>query len=176
MAKDDRKIIVEIIEPSSPPTALNEDGTVETKKKPRKTKEEKEREERIKAIKVVSMYALNNVKDDLVDFVQNISNRSLSLTENYLAQNNKAKTMKAVKSTASLASSIIAGVKLGSIGGPIGIAVGTAVSIASWGAGQFLNYQNRMSNYYQQINESNFNTEFSQVRAGLINNSRGTEN
>ena len=31
MAKDDRKIIIEIIEPSSPPTALNEDGTVETR-------------------------------------------------------------------------------------------------------------------------------------------------
>jgi hypothetical protein len=176
MAKDDRKIIIEIIEPSSPPTALNEDGTVEIKKDIGKTEKEKEKDTKVKSIRVVSMYAFNNVKDSLVDFVQNISNRSLSLTENYLAQNNKAKTMKAVKATTSLASSIIAGVKLGSIGGPIGVAIGTAVSIASWGAGQFLNYQNRMSNYYQQINESNFNTEFSQVRAGLINNSRGTEN
>ena len=39
-----------------------------------------------------------------------------------------------------------------------------------------IQYYSRMSNYYQALNATNYQTGFSATRAGLVNDSRGTEN
>lgn len=142
----------------------------EPKAKKTSTKKEKS------SVSVIGMYAFNNVKNELVSTVTSTLNRQITLNENYLAQNNLNIAKKSVSLVSGLASSVYAGIKIGKIGGTTGIAVGVAIAATTWGMSQYISYQNRMSSYYQQLNSNNFNTEFSQVRAGLINNGRGTEN
>jgi|GEM_PF-4776730 len=142
----------------------------ESKAKKTSTKKEKS------SVSVIGMYAFNNVKNELVSTVTSTLNRQITLNENYLAQNNLNIAKKSVSLVSGLASSVYAGIKIGEVGGTTGIAVGVAIAATTWGMSQYISYQNRMSSYYQQLNSNNFNTEFSQVRAGLINNGRGTEN
>lgn len=151
-------------------TPAQEEQKKEPGAKKKSTKKEKS------SVSVIGMYAFNNVKNELVSTVTSTLNRQITLNENYLAQNNLNIAKKSVSLVSGLASSVYIGGKVGVIGGPVGMTIGAAVGAATWGMSQYISYQNRMSSYYQQLNSNNFNTEFSQVRAGLINNGRGTEN
>lgn len=135
----------------------------EPKAKKTSTKKEKS------SVNAIGMYAFNNAKNQLVSAVTSTFNRQVTLNENYLAQNNLNVAKKSLGLVTSLASALKTGQDVG--GG-----AGMAVAAVAWGVTQYVSYQNRMSSYYQQLNSNNFNTEFSQVRAGLINNGRGTEN
>lgn len=144
-------------------TPAQEEQKKEPKAKKKSTKKKKSK------VSIIGMYAFNNVKNELVSAVTSTLNRQTTLNENYLAQNNLNVMKKSISFAASFTSAIIAGKDAAG-------AAGIAVAAVAWGANQYISYQNRMSSYYQQLNSNNFNTEFSQVRAGLINNGRGTEN
>lgn len=164
------EIIDDNIDRTDESTPAQQAQNKEPKAKKKSTKKEKS------SVNVIGMYAFNNVKNELVSTVTSTLNRQITLNENYLAQNNLNVAKKSLSLVSSLASSIYAGGKVGAIGGPVGSAIGAAIAATTWGMSQYISYQNRMSSYYQQLNSNNFNTEFSQVRAGLINNGRGTEN
>lgn len=103
-------------------------------------------------------------------------NRYTNLQEDYLSSQTLNNAIDTVNRTKSLGSEIFYGIKTGSIFGPAGALAGAAIGAINFGANQYLQYQQRMSSYYQQLNSTNFQTEFASSRMGLINNSRGTEN
>lgn len=112
----------------------------------------------------------------IVSSVGNEINRYLNLTEDYLGQDAYTNVRVAVEKTQTAASTILNGAMIGSVAGPVGAAAGAVISAASWGISQIISGRNSMSSYYQALNASNFQVGFSQTRAGLIDNGRGTEN
>lgn len=73
------------------------------------------------------------------------------------------------------ASSIISGAASMSSFGVKGMIFGAALGAANFGFNQYMEYQKRMSSYYQKLNSTNYETGFAASRAGLIGSS-GTEN
>lgn len=102
--------------------------------------------------------------------------RYYSLTEDYLAQTNYQNIKTIIGKGSNAASSIIGGTITGSYAGPVGAAFGFVIGAASWYAGEYIQNKSNLSSYYQDLNATNFNTQYSQTRAGLINGGRGTEN
>ena len=102
--------------------------------------------------------------------------REFSLSENYIAQQTYANASKAIGAVESFAGSVISGALVGAKFGPYGAIVGSVISGAVNIVSQYNVNQNRLSSYYQSLNASNYQSDFSQVRAGLIDGSRGTEN
>lgn len=103
--------------------------------------------------------------------------RYCTLQEDYMSKqaiSNVRKTINVAQSgLGNIIGSAVTGAQVGGIGGAVG---GAVIGAASFGLNTYLNYQQRMSSYYQQLNSTNFQTDFSASRLGLINNSRGTEN
>ena len=108
--------------------------------------------------------------------VNNTLSRYNNLKEDYMAEN----TMSAISSTVNVAksfkSSVVSGATAGSAFGPVGTLVGTVIGTAYGGVNLYLNEQARYSSHYQNLNATNYQTQFAQMRAGLIDNGRGTEN
>lgn len=103
-------------------------------------------------------------------------NRYYTLREDYLSQRTIENVNVALNKVQTLGSSVLNGASAGSFVGGAGIIAGVVVGAASWGINEIIGIRNAGSNYYQQLNSTNFQTSFSQVRAGLIDNGRGTEN
>lgn len=130
---------------------------------------------------ITMRYAGQQVLETTINTVENVAdsaiNRYTTLQEDYLT----AQTYSNVKSTISrakqLGGSIVSGAVSGmATAGPAGAVIGAVSSAISFGANQYLEYQKRMSSYYQQLNATNFQTNYSASRLGLVNNGRGTEN
>lgn len=166
-----RKITIEIVEGDGG----GDDGENKTKKK-KKTKEEKEKEKRQKAWKQIGKNAFNAAKEILISGVENSLQRNYTLTENYMAQATYANAKKSISMVTSLGTTIAGAAKVGSLAGGAGIVASVGVAVVSWGVNQYISYQNRMSSYYQSLNASNYQSDFSQIRAGLVDGSKGTEN
>lgn len=116
--------------------------------------------------------AVNNVSKAAKSEV----NRYYTLREDYLSQKTLENVNTAVSKVQGLGMSALTGASAGSFTGPVGTVVGAVVGVASWGVQEFIAMRNTGSNYYQQLNGMNFQTSFGQVRAGLVDNGRGTEN
>lgn len=167
-----RKITIEIVEKIS---GGGGDGE-ETNKKKKKTEEEKKAEARQKAWKQIGKNAFETAKQVVISGVENSLNRYYSLTENYMAQTTYANAKKAISAGISLGSSLIGAAKVGMAAGPVGVGASVVIAGVAWGFSQWVSNQNRMSSYYQSLNASNYQSDFSQIRAGLIDGGRGTEN
>ena len=102
--------------------------------------------------------------------------RYASLNEDYMAQQALTNIKDTVDRAKGGITSIASGASALSAFGPWGMAAGAAIGAGSFLFDQYTQYQKRMSSYYQQLNSTNFQTEFSSSRLGLINNGRGTEN
>ena len=161
-----RKITIEIVEGSG---GGDDEEDEEAKKK---RKEEQLKKKQANVLKNLGKETLDLVASTVEDSLQ----RHFTLTENYMSQNIYANAKKSISLVMSAGSSILNGAKIGSIFGPGGTAVGAIVGAASFAIQQQVQYQNRMSSYYQSLNASNYQSDFSQVRAGLIDGSKGTEN
>ena len=120
--------------------------------------------------------AYQSAKNSIINAVEWTHNRYFSLKENYLGQMNYNNIMTSINKVASLGTSAISGAITGSALGPVGAVAGAVIGTVGWGVNEIMNYQQRMSNTYQLLNSNNFSTNFAQVRAGLINGGRGTEN
>ena len=112
------------------------------------------------------------------------TNRYFSLKEDYLSENVynniKSGVTKGLGMANSLISGATAGAKTGSVFGPVGTAVGTVLgaSVGGFGYGlnQYVQYQQKMSGYYQQLNATNAQTQFQAKRLGLSNEGQNTLN
>lgn len=112
------------------------------------------------------------------------TNRYFSLKEDYLSENVynniKSGVTKGLGMANSLISGAAAGAKTGSVFGPVGTAVGAVLGAAvggfGYGANQYVQYQQKMSGYYQQLNATNAQTQFQAKRLGLSNEGQNTLN
>lgn len=112
------------------------------------------------------------------------TNRYFSLKEDYLSENVynniKSGVTKGLGMANSLISGAAAGAKTGSVFGPVGTAVGAVLgaSVGGFGYGlnQYVQYQQKMSGYYQQLNATNAQTQFQAKRLGLSNEGQNTLN
>ena len=121
-------------------------------------------------------YAYNNAKSVIFSSVSATLQREFSLSENYIAQQTYANASRAIGAVESFAGSVISGALVGAKFGPFGALAGSIISGTVNVVSQYNANQNRLSSYYQSLNASNYQSDFSQVRAGLIDGSRGTEN
>lgn len=112
------------------------------------------------------------------------TNRYFSLKEDYLSENVynniKSGVTKGLGMASSLISGAATGAKTGSVFGPVGTAVGAVLgaSVGGFGYGlnQYVQYQQKMSGYYQQLNATNAQTQFQAKRLGLSNEGQNTLN
>lgn len=112
------------------------------------------------------------------------TNRYFSLKEDYLSENVynniKSGVTKGLGMASSLISGAAVGAKTGSVFGPVGTAVGAVLGAAvggfGYGANQYVQYQQKMSGYYQQLNATNAQTQFQAKRLGLSNEGQNTLN
>lgn len=96
-------------------------------------------------------------------------NRYFSLSENYMAETDYSNVMTTINKGKSFVSTV-------KVGAAIGGWAGAAIGAAAWGVNEFVSYQSRMSNYYQNLNATNYQTQFDRSRLGLTNEGKGTEN
>lgn len=96
-------------------------------------------------------------------------NRYFNLSEDYITENSYKNTMTTISKAKGAVTSVIGGAMAGGVVGGIVAAVG-------WAGSEILQNQAALSSYYQSINATSMQTEFSRTRAGLVDNGRGTEN
>lgn len=171
MAVDTRKLVIEIIDSSSGGESTQGKETKEESKtnltkllQPNQTKQTKDL-----AMNVLVNQAYGNAKAALIQSVEFNLNRYFTMHEDYMNENTYNNAKSYINKSKNAIVSIIAGFK---IGGPIG----AAVAGAGWLVNQGMAEKSTMSQYYQGLNSANMETSFNRTRAGLINNSKGTEN
>lgn len=121
------------------------------------------------AAAAVALYALEEVKNVIVQYASVSWNRYLDMKEDYIAQNN----MNALKANINMAKSYASStIKGAAIGGIVGAAIGIGANVAK----RAISFNATMEKYYDQNNAMNAQTNFSRVRMGLIDGGRGTEN
>lgn len=102
--------------------------------------------------------------------------RYTTLQEDYLGQQFMSNVETTIGKVSGGINSISQGALTGSVFGTGGAIVGAALGALSYAGNQYIQYQQRMSGYYRNLNASNYEAEFSQTKLGLIDNGRGTEN
>lgn len=132
---------------------------------------------KLQEAKALVKMGLEKVSGTVMQTAQVSLNRYFSMSENYMAETDYQNAMTLINKGksfySSLTTSALAG---GSIGGAFGVAVGAIIGATSWVANEYVNYQQRMSNYYQNLNATRYQTEFDRTRMGLTNEGKGTEN
>ena len=163
MATSGTKIVIEI------------NGNITTTEQPgdnggdEKYPEGGNKKEKNKTAMLLAKDAYRVAKNTVVKAVDTAVNTNLSLTENYIGQ----QALTNVKTVLSKAESLVSSVAIGATaGGP----VGAALAIVSWGTTQYFDVLNKRRSYYQALNAASAQTEFSQTRAGLYNEGKGTLN
>ncbi len=169
---DTRKLVIEIVDTvvdsdsKSQKKNIEEEGGINLSKllHPIKTMESK-----VLGKNVIVNQAYDGIKNALIQTVELNLNRYFTIKEDYLGENTYNNAKSAINKVASGWSAVAGGAL---VGGPIGAIVGGT----TWLVGQISSNQSTMSSYYQGLNSSTMETSFARTRAGLTNNSRGTEN
>lgn len=167
---NERKIIVEIISTKSSETVEKQDGS------PKEAEEKNNVSNKNKSKKIEAMLAVDKISSIISSGVRSSMNRYFSMSENYMAEMDFQNAMTVIGKGRSFASTVFTAARAGSTFGPGGAAVGAIISAAAWVGNEYVNYQQRMSNYYQNLNATNYQTEFDRTRLGLTNEGKGTEN
>lgn len=174
---DDRKITIEILGPGTGETKRTTTGKGESKEfqdnlskylHPVKTLEKAIFDDHVIA-KQAAVSALLVAKGAVEPSIS----RYLNLKEDYLAENEFNQIKSNISKTTGFAASLAGGAIIGAKAGPIGAVVGAAISGLTYGVKQIINYQQKMSGFYQQLNATNMQTAFMSQKAGLI---VGTQN
>lgn len=132
----------------------------------------------------LAQFTIKKAGSVLNSSVSYATNRYFSLKEDYLSENVynniKSGVTKGLGMASSLISGAAAGAKTGSVFGPVGTAVGAVLGASvggfGYGANQYVQYQQKMSGYYQQLNATNAQTQFQAKRLGLSNEGQNTLN
>ena len=136
----------------------------------------KSSEKNLLAKSLILNQAYGIAKTDIMEGVGVAFQRYTTLKEDYMFNNTVNHVSTSVNKVMSAGNAVLAGAMTGSVGGPVGAVIGASVALAGYGVSQGFQYQARMSNFNTALNETNTNTNFNRMRAGLIDNSRGTEN
>lgn len=176
MATNERRIIVQIIGGEASPQTLAPTpeevpgSDDELRKKIAQGMEKKDSKALVKmGVEKVGNIAMQTAQVSL--------NRYFSMSENYMAETDYQNTMTMINKGKSLFSTISsAALAGGAVGGPMGAAISSIAAAGVWGINEYVNYQQRMSNYYQNLNATRYQTEFDRTRLGLTNEGKGTEN
>jgi hypothetical protein len=166
---DLRKVVIEIV--TSQQTADDVQNKTVTNEKDTTTK--KTQGELIKGILVHE--GLELAKDTLVRTLDTTIGNYLSMTENYIGEQNYQNAKSAVSKAKNLVTSVGSGFALGGGFTPAGF-IGAGIGLISWGAGEYFSIRERNSQYAQSLNASAYQRQFMGTRYGLVNEGRGTEN
>lgn len=163
-----KKIIIEIIDSSN--SSSGGEGESESPLIKLLPQEEKPKQKKKKSAEEI--YLIHSAKRAVQTLGNSINlsiNRYFSLQEDYLAEN----LYNNVKTTFGKFEGLVGNIKAGAgVAGFVGATIGAGL----WVTSEAINQHQRYSNYYAQLNATNAQTEFSQKRAGLYDNGRGTEN
>lgn len=165
MATDTRKITIEILDGSGE----NDKEDEKEKKKPKKTTK-KMKEEIIKADAYKD--AIKQVWNTTLNVANFSFNRYFNFSEDYISQNLYNNVLNSINKGKQLLGTAKTVVTMAATGNVVGAVVTAGVSVINEG----MQYYQRMSSHYQALNATNYQTGFSATRAGLVNDSRGTEN
>lgn len=165
MASDTRKITIEILDGSG---ETDKEGKKE-QKKPKKTTK-KIKEEIIKADAYKN--AIKQVWNTTLNVANFSFNRYFTFSEDYISQNLYNNVLNSINKGKQLIGTAKTVAIMAATGNVVGAAVTAGVAVVNEG----MQYYQRMSGYYQTLNATNYQTGFSATRAGLVNDSRGTEN
>lgn len=173
---DTRKIIIELRDKDSSSYGASKEPLKSAAQKILKL-EEKKKTEKEKIAIMLGYYAFGNAKSLISNGISLSFNRYTKMTENYLFENGVQDVKTIVGKGTSLATSIYAGAKVGTLVTPgVGTAVGAVIGVGAYALGETLSYSGKLSGYYSTLNATNLQTEWGARRAGLYNNGRGTEN
>ena len=165
MSVDARKITIEIIDGSG-------EGDKEGEKEKKKTKKttKKIKEEIIKA----DLYKQNikQIWNETIKIAEFQMNRYFKFGEDYINQNLYENVKRSISKASQIGGTYSAIAGMAASGNAVGAGIMAISSVISEG----MQYYQRMSSYYQSLNATNYQTGFSATRAGLVNDSRGTEN
>lgn len=143
---------------------------------PKKVVQDNKQEKKEEDTKAFAAMAVRKVSDLVVNSVEVSMNRYFSMSENYIAETDLKNTMTVINKGRSLVSTVATSAMAGVALGPYGAAAGAIIGASLWVGNEIINYQQRMSNYYQNLNATNYQTEFDRTRMGLTNEGKGTEN
>lgn len=139
-----------------------------------------------KAVAVVSMLKIASAQATsiLSSSLNYAKGRYFSIKEDYLSENAYNQISGQISYAVSLGKSMYSGGKtgfalgsaFGPIGGAIGAVIGAAGSGITYGVNREIQYQQKMSGYYQQLNATNAQTQFQAQRLGLSNEGQNTLN
>ena len=167
---NERKIIVEIVTNFKGAEAKDQDGSNDDARQKNNANSKEQ------AVKAMVMMALGKVTDTVTNAVSLSMNRYFSMSENYMAETDYQNAMSFINKGKSFIGTVGASAMGGTALGPGGMAIGAVIGAAAWVGNEFVSYQQKMSNYYQNLNATNFQTEFDRTRMGLSNEGKGTEN
>ena len=130
---------------------------------------------------VTKKFAVQQTLETTLSIVESAAdfaiNRYTTLQEDYLTAQAYSNVKDTINRAKQFGGSVLSGASTGmATAGPVGAVIGAVASVANFGVTQYMEYQKRMSSFYQQLNATNFQTSFSSARLGLVNNGRGTEN
>lgn len=123
---------------------------------------------------LIAQYIFDNAVSNTKRIAMFSYNKYLNLSENYLLENDAEAVKKGLDFFGGLGASMIAGAKLGSAGGGPGMVVGAVVGGLTYGFGSGISYEQKKYGYYNSIASSTYQNQYSQIRAGLIDGGRNT--
>lgn len=100
----------------------------------------------------------------------------ISLTEDYITDVGVNNTKKTISIIQHVTDSTAKGVQAGASFGPIGMVIGGIIGLAVGAADTARDAREALVEQSRRMNEESYALYFNTSRAGLINNSRGTEN
>lgn len=178
---DEKKIIIEILDSSGGDAQKDkdnkndseEDGLSKTLNKifhPIQT---------VESLTVGKNVLINQVyqraKQQIIQAVDFYHNRYFSLKEDYLSEQTYNNARTAISKVTSFAGAVASGAIAGSTLGPAGTAAGAIIGTVGYGASEYFNQIKTVQNYNQQLNTIGMETNFARMRAGLVDNNRGTD-
>ena len=166
---DDRKIVIEIKSSSSVGKNDKKDEDNGFKNLNEMLHPLRTGEKILKGKSIIGYEIYNQTKQLISQTVSLSVNRYFSLAEDYMGQNSLNNISNNLNRAANFSSALITAIQTGN-------PISGGLIMAGWGVSQYIQNQSNLSGYYESINASNYNTQFSRIRAGLVNNGRGTEN
>ena len=104
-------------------------------------------------------------------------NRYFNLTEDYMSEQTMNNVLTAINKTTSLFATTAGGAVAGfSAGGPVGAIIAGSVALVGYSINDYIEKQKRWQTARLSQQNANYNREFSAVRAGLVDGSKGTMN
>lgn len=124
---------------------------------------------------VLAGQSVQLAKQTLIQTADYLQNRYFTLKEDYISEQTYRNIKTTISKTTGFLTATVSGAVAGASGaGPIGAGIGAALGAIGYGIGQVFQQQARMSSYYQQLNSTNYQTNFIAQRAGLVNGTQNT--